>query len=310
MGRPRKYQSQAEKQRAYRQNKSRQFRNAEALLNPRDRIEITRPPLRWLGGKWRVAQWIIDHFPPHETYVEPYGGAANVLLQKTPSEIEIYNDLNSDIVTFFDVLRGAPEKLIRAIQLTPFSREVQLRSWQPSEDPLERALRLYVRCYQSFQPGADGRNSGWRLQKSNRRGKTVVSDWTETDHLWAVAQRLKMVQIEHAEALSVIQHTDGPDVLFYVDPPYVLETRADSHTPLFRHEMNDSDHRDLAAVLRQIQGMAVVSGYPCPLYDVLYQGWSFVEKTASTNAGGSGLERLWLSPHAVDVAKLPLFSLG
>src|SRR5258706_11196911 len=123
------------------------------------KIRIGHPPLRWLGGKWKLGNWIIDQFPPHVTYVEPFAGGASVLFQKTPSEIEVINDINGDIVNFFDILRGQTDDLIRAIWLTPFSRAIHLRSYQSTDDPLERALRFYVRCWQSFQPGSQSRNT-------------------------------------------------------------------------------------------------------------------------------------------------------
>jgi DNA adenine methylase len=309
MPREKQYASNAERQKAHRERKARALRNTSALQHDRQLVSINRPPLRWLGGKWKLASWIIERFPPHITYVEPFCGGGNVLLQKDPSEIEVLNDLNSDVINFFDVLRTGPEALIRAVHLTPFSREVHARSFAASADPIERALRFYVRCWQSFQPGSDGRNSGWRWQKTNNRGKSVVSDWTNVDHLWAVAERLKMVQLEHDDALTVIQRYDTPDTLFYVDPPYVIDTRSSSNPTLYKHEMNDNDHVRLANLLNSIQGMAILSGYTHPMYDELYKGWCSTTKTSTTNAGGQSLEVLWLSPKAVDVARLPLFAL-
>lgn len=300
MPRPRKYSSDAEKQKAYRQ---RTKRNDMPLRN----VRIEHPPVRWLGGKWKLGNWIIDHFPPHVTYVEPFAGGAAVLLQKPPVEIEVLNDLNGEIVNFFDVLRGRTDDLIRAIWLTPFSRVVHQRSYQSTDDPLERALRFYVKCWQSFQPGGQSRNTGWRSQKTNNRGKPIVSDWNSVDHLWRVAARLKLVLIENQDALKILSHYDTTNTLFYVDPPYMMESRADSHAPMYEHELNNADHVALAERLQLLKGMVVLSGYPNPLYDELYQGWRCLSKTSTTNAGGRSIECIWLSPRAVELNHLPMF---
>ncbi len=269
---------------------------------------VSNPPLRWLGGKWKLGTWIMDHFPPHVAYVEPFAGGANVLLQKPPSEVEVLNDLNSDIVNFFDMLRTRPEELIRAICFTPYSREIHERAHEPCTDPIERALRFYVCCWQSFQPGSGGHTSSWRVQKQNNRGKSVVSDWNGVDHLWDVAARLKLVQVENRDAFEIIKRYDTPTTLFYVDPPYVIETRSDKNTVHYAHEMNHEDHRRLASLLNEIKGMVVLSGYDHPLYGELYEGWRTVRKTSTTNGGGESTEVLWLSPQAVEIGKLPLFA--
>ena len=96
--------------------------------------QITRPALRYYGGKWAVADWVIRHFPHHDCYVEPYGGAGSVLLNKQPSPLEVLNDLDGETVNFFRVLREQPEALMRAIELTPFSREEYECSYRIPED--------------------------------------------------------------------------------------------------------------------------------------------------------------------------------
>jgi DNA adenine methylase len=301
MGRTAQYASNAEKQRAYRKRR-------KVTQPPLRNIKIDHPPLRWLGGKWKLAPWIIEYFPPHVTYVEPFAGGAAVLLHKTPTEIEILNDLNGGIVNFFDVLRQRPDDLIRAIWLTPFSREIHQRAFQPCDDPLERALRFYIRCWQSFQPGnQSSRNSGWRAQKTNNRGKPIVSDWNSVEHLWDVASRLKMVLIENKDALKVINDYDSERTLFYVDPPYLMATRASSHMSLYDHEIDVDYHVLLAERLQRVKGMVIVSGYPHSLYDELYKGWRCLQKTSTTNAGGQSVECLWLNPACTAINALPLF---
>jgi predicted nucleic acid-binding Zn ribbon protein len=108
-----------QRQRKYRQRKNRLLRNGIALQSNGDDVTVKNPPVRYKGGKWRLADWIIGYFPKHESYVEPFCGGASIFFQKTPSAIETLNDLNKNIVTFFDMLRAFPEELIRSIELTP-----------------------------------------------------------------------------------------------------------------------------------------------------------------------------------------------
>ena len=107
-------------------------------------MAVKHPILRYFGGKFRLAPWIIRHFPAHQCYVEPFGGAAGVLLRKVPSQFEIYNDLDSAIVTFFRVVRERPDELMRALILTPFSRQEYADAYEPTTDDLEQARRLFV----------------------------------------------------------------------------------------------------------------------------------------------------------------------
>src|SRR5215218_2370713 len=159
----------------------------------------TRTALRYFGGKARLAPWIVDHLPPHVCYVEPFGGAASVLLRKPPAPYEVYNDLDGDVVGFFRVLRERPDDLLRAITLTPFARaEVDLAcaAAPAGLDEVERARRVYVRAGQG-RHGLPARGKlGWRFERAATRGRTVVEDWRDVTHLVAVVARLRRVQLE------------------------------------------------------------------------------------------------------------------
>lgn len=129
-------------------------------------VAIKHPAIRYHGGKFRMATWIISHFPVHRCYVEPFGGAASVLLKKEPSEAEVYNDLDGDVVNLFRVLRdpATSQALITACALTPYSREEFTHAYEHSEDPVERARRLVVRATMGFgSAGATKGNTGFRL---------------------------------------------------------------------------------------------------------------------------------------------------
>src|SRR5205085_2408495 len=151
---------------------------------------------RYHGGKWRLAPWIIGHFPAHVTYCEPYGGGMSVLLRMKRSTVEIYNDLDRDVVTFFKVLRERTNDMVRAIELTPYSRSELDLAYQPREDELERARRFYIRAWQARGKPTGQWRSGWRYETRNHRGSRFTDDWNSLDRLWKIAVRLKEVQIE------------------------------------------------------------------------------------------------------------------
>lgn len=302
----------AQKQQSYRQRKGRAIRNETALHFLSSTPKLARPPIRYYGAKWRIADWIIEQFPSHGTYVEPFCGAANVLFKKVPSKFEVLNDLNSSIITFFDVLRSRPEQLLRAIQLTPYSREEHRRAHEEipavvKDKELEIARRFYIRSRQSFGSGEGEYSSGWRYQKHDTRGgASVTEEWARIDQLWAAAERLKAVQIENDNAFKCIERFDSPDTLFYVDPPYLFETRY-SNEERYAHEMSNDEHRDLAKLLKSVQGMVLLSGYKSELYEELYSDWRCISKTTTTNGNSHAEEYLWISPHADSLNRLPLF---
>lgn len=246
-------------------------------------------------------------FPPHETYVEPFGGAASVLLQKPISRQEVYNDLDGDIVNFFRALREYPKDLVRAIQFTPYARRELELARQPGDgDCVERARRFYVMCWMSFGAATRRAPSGWRIIKELKGwGKSPVEMWNNTDHLPKIAQRLKQVYFESQDALQVIQRWDSPTTFFYIDPPYPHSTRTGDSD--YSHEMTDQQHRDLAALLHDIKGSAIISSNPSALYDELYKSWSVHTFDERGLRNVPRTERFWLSPRAVDLDQLPLF---
>jgi DNA adenine methylase len=259
--------------------------------------EIARPALRYPGGKWRLAPWIISFFPSHDCYVEPYGGAASVLLQKPPAPYEVYNDLESDVVNFFQVLRERTDEFTHAVWLTPWSREEFRRAAQRAEDPFEQARRFFVRCWQSHSGGGISQwSTGWSYQKPPGSNKPAVESWSSMTHLWAIADRFKRTQIEHDPARAVIARFDAPRTLFYCDPPYVDASRSKWQGKMYREEMSDEEHGELAGLLHEVQGMVVLSGYPSALYDRLYAGWPSYRTEARANFAHLRTEVVWLSP--------------
>lgn len=276
------------------------------MLQTEETIKVTRPALRYFGGKFRLSKWIIPYLPEHETYVEPFGGAMGVLLNKRQAHFEVYNDLDGQVVNFFRVLRDQPDAFIRAVQLTPYSREEQLVSFNESEDvsDLEKARRLYVRCWQSHGGGRTQWRSGWRYQINNNRGRSTIDDWNETDHLWAIVNRLKDVQFECDDARRVLKRYDKTNVLYYLDPPYVASTRSIRwNKKAYTFELDDAVHEEVLEIACQLKGMVAISGKPSELYNKHLGDWTVLQKTVPTDFQSMTVECLWLSPQLVERQK-------
>lgn len=267
---------------------------ATAAAAGRGRKSVTRPILRWHGGKWKLADWIIANLPPHRVYVEPFGGAASVLLKKPRSYAEVYNDLDGEVVNLFRVVRDHGEELRRALELTPFARDEFAESYRKAKDPLEQARRTVARAFMGFGSNAHNKATGFRAN-SNRSGTTPARDWRNyPDALGAIIDRLQGVVIENRDAIDVVQAHDGDETVHYVDPPYVSATRGKGGD--YRHEMTDADHEQLALALHALRGAVVLSGYRSALYDDLYSNWRRIERHAHADGARSRIECLWLSP--------------
>lgn len=245
---------------------------------PGERRRRRRIVFGWYGGKFNHLEWLLPLLPRCHHYCEPFAGSAAVLLNREPSPVETYNDIDGEVVNFFRMLREQKEALIEAIGLTPFSREEFYRALNDDGEvcaPLEGARRFFVRARQVRTGLAQTASLGrWANCKNTTRAgmSGVVSRWLgSVETLPEVAERLLRVQIENRPALEVIRLYDSPETLFYCDPPYPHETRGDSKA--YGFEMTDQAHRELAAVLAEIKGKAAISGYRGPLMDKLYKNW-------------------------------------
>lgn len=245
-----------------------------------------------------LAPWIIQHFPPHRYYTESFGGAASCLLQKDRCYSEIYNDLDGELVNLFRIVRDQGKELIEQLKFTPFAREEFLLSYQPIADPMEKARRTVIRAFMGFGSNAHNRKTGFRAN-SNRSGTTPAHDWRNYPYnLEFIIDRLRGVVIENRNALDIIKQHDDPQTLHYVDPPYLASVRGKGEDYAF--EMNEEDHRKLAALLKTCKGMVIVSGYPSDLYDQdLYAEWFKVERRALADGARKRVEKLWLNNAAM-----------
>jgi len=262
-------------------------------------------PIKYYGSKWSVAPWIIRHFPPHKSYIEPLGGSAAVLLNKPRSELETYNDIDGAVVNYFRMIRDEPFELSRVLRATPWARaefEFAVDTFEASNDPIERARRFAVASFMSVsQRWREMENPGVRMLKNadGRYSKPAFDLERVAAGLNEIAERLTGVQIENRDWFNVAIEYANNDSLIYFDPPYPLETRGDRRGYAF--EWDGDDHWNAVSLLQQIPGFVVVSGYRCDLYDRLYADWPrFDSEPVLTNSGGSRVESIWLSPYTAD----------
>lgn len=267
----------------------------------------------WYGGKYNHLNWLLPLLPEATHYCEPFGGSAAVLLNRKPSPVETYNDIDGEVVNFFRVLRDRQEELVKAIGLTPFSREelrIAVEESTENLSELERARRFFVRARQVrtglAQTASVGRWAHCKL--TSRAGMAgAVSRWLgSVEGLSEIVQRLLRVQIENAIAERVIQQYDSEETLFYCDPPYPHDSRGDANA--YRHEMTDEEHRQLARLLKKVKGKVALSGYHCNLLDELYRDWNYVEAPAKQclSVKQPRIEVLWTNYDLPKDGRLPL----
>lgn len=267
--------------------------------------QIKHPAIRYHGGKFRLASWIISHFPEHRCYVEPFGGGASVLLKKEASEAEVYNDLDGDVVNLFRVLRNpeTAQQLIDACALTPYSRDEFNCAYENSENLVEQARRLIVRATMGFgSAGATKGKTGFRLD-TKRNSATAQRIWArQPDNLAAVASRFAGVLIENRSAIQCMRDHDTVSTLHFVDPPYVHDTRVETaKNSAYRFEMTNEEHMELLNVLKDLRGAVIVCGYNSDLYNNALVGWKRVTRTTAANGFAGSVQRtecLWLNPAA------------
>ena len=275
--------------------------------------DVTRPILRYHGGKFAIRKWITSFFPEHIRYLEPFCGAASVLMAKAPAYGEIIGDLDDRIVNLFRVLQDdeLSERLRKLCYLTPFAREVfngtyteartEVLNAQNPFDPVRQAHDLIVRSFFGYGCVSQTQN-GFRSVRKDTNSPAV--DWSRwPDHIPAFVERLRRVVVENMPALDLIERYDIEDGLIYCDPPYVHDTRT-LHQGTYFHEMTDDDHRELAEKLHQCKSYVVISGYPSGLYNELFGDWPQFSRKAHADKAAERTEVVWLSPRTADALEL------
>lgn len=290
-GEPKRFVDNVHQQRYYRRRKKHNVTITQGIGKP------VEPIMRYPGAKWAKASWILSHFPPFRTYVEPYFGSGAVFfsLPRVP-EYAVLNDKSKSVVNLFEMLRTRGPELCALVELTPWARDEYDASCEQTGDPLEDARRFLVRCWQAHGTRLNTK-TGWRNRGSADGGLTY-SLWNRLpDRIMAIVEKLKHAEIENREALDIIaRFSDQEDCLLYVDPPYVLATRSGA---MYEHEMDEAAHMQLLDALDKHAGPVVLSGYAHPLYDERLSDWRRVAHSSLAEKGQVRTEVLWLNAKAV-----------
>lgn len=252
--------------------------------------------IKYPGAKWSLAQWIIGHFPPHHSYLEPFFGSGAVLFTKERSAIETVNDLDRDVVNLFRWTREDPERLAREIYLIPYARDVYDKAFEDQyieTDSFQRAVNFYIRMMMGHGFRTTGEKVGWKNDVQGREAAYAAKYWCKTpDVIRTAAERLRGVQIENRPAVELISRFNFPNVLIYADPPYILGTR---YGKQYRHEMTDKDHCDLLDALKAHKGPVLLSGYDSDLYNDALRTWHRAEIGTIAQTSTKRREILWMN---------------
>lgn len=268
-------------------------------------------PLPYPGGKGRFASRISALLPEpraHWTYCEPFCGSASVLLSRLPAGLEVINDANADLMTFFQVLRDRGEELQEYLRNVPYARSLY-EEWAPADyvpsTDIERAARVFFLARASmlaaWQRPAP---TGFAVAKGEDRPGAMAN---AVEDLLHVRDRLRRVVLENDDALAVIRRYDSENAVFYCDPPYL--SHVDSKSPNYQHRFSEEQHVQLLQTLKSAKGFVALSGYPSELYAELLEteGWTRVDfhttsqqvrprGGSSSQANKSRAEAVWLNP--------------
>ncbi len=260
---------------------------------------------KYPGSKWGIARWIIGFFPEHHSYLEPFAGSLAVLMNKPRSNIETVNDLDGNVVNLFEWIRRDPERLAHEIYWTPYSRKVyeDAFAWTP-EDSLGKAVNFYIRLNMGHGFRTNGEKVGWKNDVQGRERAYAAQDWGSLpERIMQAAERLRGVQIENRPAVDVIERFNYPNVLTYIDPPYVLSTR---HGKQYRYELEDKGQNELLDVVLGHKGAVMLSGYDNELYNDRLKGWHREETECRSQVGSRKREVLWMNFEPVQQLELKI----
>lgn len=250
--------------------------------------------MKYPGSKWSIANWIINFFPEHHSYLEAFLGSGAVLFNKPRSNIETVNDLDGNVVNLFDWIKRDPERLAHEIYYTPYARQVYEDAFETkSKDSLERAVNFYIRLNMGHGFRTTGEKVGWKNDVQGRERAYASREWCELpEKIMQAAERLRGVQIENRPAVELIERFNYPNVLVYCDPPYVLQTR---HGKQYMYELDNKGQNDLLDVLLTHRGPVLLSGYDNDLYNDRLKGWYKEETTSYSQVCSKKREILWMN---------------
>jgi DNA adenine methylase len=262
----------------------------------RQRTSLKQPILRFHGGNFKLAPWILSYFPEHQVYIEPFGGDASVLLMKERSAAEVYNDLDADIVNLFRVARDQGDELRRALEMTPISRDEFNQAWENTVNPIERARRTVIRAGMGRDSASatQPRISSFRACISKSGNAPASADWRNyPGELAKIIERLRGVVIENQDAADVMRKYDADDALHFVDPPYPMGAKGDQRKR-FRYELDGKGHEKLLLALLELRGAVVIRAFDNEMYRDILRGWEMATVTTRATDGGGRVECLWI----------------
>ncbi len=259
-------------------------------------------PIRRNGGKTHIAKRVINHFPNAYHYAEPFFGAGGMFfsIPQDLYQVRSFNDIDDLVIALFKEIRDNPNELQRICEMTPYADQELKEAFKQKDNKqltnLEKARIAWIIGRMAFAT----HSNGWWYNNGTQAGNVSQSTVSKCDQLLEYAKFIRLAQIHNRDALEYIDCVDGPDTLFYCDPPYVTDTKQSKVTYL--NEFSDEDHRKLAAKLHSVQGKVCISGYPSELYNELYGTWRRIDINAHSHmaAGRAGddserVECIWMN---------------
>ena len=252
--------------------------------------------IHWFGGKSNHLDFVLPLLPRTKVFVEAFGGSGAVIINREPSDVDVYNDLFEPVVNLMRSVKEDAERLAELIHLTPYSRREYELALTATNDQTESARRFLASSMQRHSAAQHTtRRSDWARGKNKTlRATTFMKKPLDILNTHA---RLQGVVIEEMDALEVIMKYDSPDTLFYLDPPYVASTRAFGHYG--DYEYYDDDHENMARVANALSGKFAISGYNSDMYNELFpkdKGWVRYDNKTKKTAYAKGhvrMECLW-----------------
>ena len=250
--------------------------------------------IKYPGSKWRIAKWIIQRFPKHHSYLEPFFGSGAVFFSKPRSNIETINDIDDNVVNLFRCIREDPEKLSRSAYLTPYARVVYEDACaSEGKDPYQKAINFMIQLNSGYGFRTNDQKVGWKEDIQGREKGYAAIDWGNLPNkIIEAAERLKGVQIEHMDAVELIKKFNSENVLIYCDPPYMLSTRRQKQ---YAYEMENRDHEELLEALKAHKGSVMLSGYESDLYREALSNWHTEQTISRNQAGKEKIETIWMN---------------
>jgi len=260
------------------------------------------------GRKSYIAKWIIEHFPQgyqYMTYLEPFFGSGSVFFSKERSVVETINDLDSEIFNLFLQIRNNPDELNKLLLNTVWGRDEYDLSFEKTDDPIEQARRCIVRFWFTVSANVRWKN-GMRFEIDKNTGGLNYFHLKLPEIISQVSQRLKhekknIIQIENKNVFELIPKYNRENVLIYLDPPYLLETR--KNKKFYKYEFSDKDHEDLLEMIICSKAKIIISGYESELYSSYLVDWQIAKRKTKDQAGNRKTECIWMN-YRVDQSDL------